>query len=171
MHRALGRLATLAATIVTTLPAYAQEPAPVCHSGLVNVERGMRTNAMNADATGSSLCLYEGPTAVHIEVRQTTIGAILSAIANTYQISYRSAVPLSELRSGRYAGPVRSVISEVLDGYDYAITHHYSHLDIIVFDKSGGRPVASTLAAEAPPPPVAGEARPPRSPVTVSRAH
>ncbi len=157
-------------TVLAGFPAGAQEPAPVCHSGLVNVERGMRTNAMDADAAGASLCLYPGPTAVHLEVRRTAIGAILSTMAETYEISFRSSVPLSELRSGRYIGPVGSVISQLLDGYDYAISHRYSRLDIIVFDKSGGRAVPSTLAAEPPPPPIT-EARPPRSEVTVSRAH
>jgi hypothetical protein len=62
------------------------------------------------------------------------------------------------------------VLSEVLRGYDYAISHQHSHLDIIIFDKSGGQPVAPPVAAE-PPPAAVSEAKPPRSPVTVSRAH
>ncbi|HEY1746380.1 MAG TPA: hypothetical protein VGG11_06410 [Xanthobacteraceae bacterium] len=61
-------------------------------------------------------------------------------------------------------------MSQPLDGYDDAISHRYSRLEIIVFDKSGGRAVPSTLAAEPRPPPVTEE-RLPRSPVTVSRTH
>jgi hypothetical protein len=171
MLRGQGSLAIFAAAVLTALPAKAQEPPPGCHGGLVNVEeRRMRTNAIDADAAEASLCLYQGATGVHLEVKHVTIAEILSAMAGPYQISYRSSVPLSELRSGRYSGPVGSVISNLLDGYNYAISHHSARLDIVVFDKSGGRAVPSPLSAEPSPPP-ATEAKPPRSPVTVSRAH
>jgi hypothetical protein len=167
--RYLSCFMIVAAALAAT-PALAQEPAPICHSQSVNLEGANKTRVGATDASGASLCLYRGPTSVHLEVRQASIAAILSAMATTYAISFRSSVPLSELRSGRYVGPMRSVISEVLSGYDYAISHQPSHLDIVVFDKSGGRPVAPPVTAE-PTPGAVSQARPPRNVVTVSRAH
>jgi hypothetical protein len=158
------------ANLLIGAPALAQQPAPVCHSQSVNVEAANKTHVGITDAAGASLCLYRGPTAIQLEVRRTSIAAILLAMADSYDISFRSSVPLSELKNGRYVGPLGSVISEVLRGYDYAISHQHSHLDIIVFDKNGARPVASPLTAE-PIPAAVSEARPPRAPVTVSRAH
>jgi hypothetical protein len=167
--RLIDRFAVVAG-VLTMTPALAQEPAAVCHSQSLNVESANKAHTGTADAAGSWLCFYQGPTAIHLEVRQTSIAAILSAMANTYEISFRSSVPLSELRNGRYVGPVGSVISELLRGYDYAISHQHSHLDIIVFNKSGRQPVAPPVAAE-PTPAAVSEAKPPRSSVTPSRAH
>jgi hypothetical protein len=166
--RYLSGIAVVAGVLVIA-PASAQQPTPVCHSQSINVEAANKTLLGTTDAAGASLCIYRGPTAVHLEVRRTSIAAILSAMANTREISFRSSVPLSELRNGRYVGPVGSVISEVLRGYDYAISHQHSHLDIIVFDKNGAQPVASPLTAELTPAALS-EAKPPRAPVTVSRA-
>ena len=125
--RYLSCFMIVAAALAAT-PALAQEPAPICHSQSVNLEGANKTRVGATDASGASLCLYRGPTSVHLEVRQASIAAILSAMATTYAISFRSSVPLSELRSGRYVGPMRSVISEVLSGYDYAISHQPSAL-------------------------------------------
>jgi hypothetical protein len=89
-------------------------------------------------------------------------------LAGAYNISYRSWVPLSELRSGIYAGPVSSVISDVLDGYDYAIRHENSNIDIMVFNKSGGQAVPGPQHVAAQDRINAGQTRPAPP---VSRTH
>jgi hypothetical protein len=170
--------AAIAVAIVFSLPVYAQDVAPVCHARAVNTRSVDRTRTANTEAGGPSLCLYRGPTTVHVEVRQTSIASILSALAGAYKISYRSSVPLTEIRSGKYTGRLQSVISDVLDGYDYAVKHENSAIAVIVFNKSGGEAVA---AAQPAPAPVANEANqtatatPPakktRGEVTVSRSH
>jgi len=170
--------AALAVAIATSAPACAQEAAPVCHARPVNVRLAARAHTANAEATGASLCLNQGPTTVHLEVRQTSIAAILSALASAYKISYRSSIPLTEIRSGKYTGRLQSVIADVLDGYDYAIRHENSNIEVIVFNKSGGQPVAAAQPAPAPvasaaeqTPAVAAEAKKTRGEVTVSRSH
>jgi hypothetical protein len=168
----------IAVAVLTAGTAWAQDSIPVCQARDVNVERGYETDPANADATGVFFCVYQGLMTVHLEVREISIAAILSALSGAYKISYRSAIPLTETRSGRYAGRVQSVIADVLYGYDYVIRHENSNIDIIVFDKSGGKPIS---AAQAMPAPVAIEAnqtaevttnvRRPRGEATVSRTH
>jgi hypothetical protein len=170
--------AAIAVAVLTAGTAWAQDSIAVCEAREVNVERGYETGPANADATGVFFCVYQGPTTVHLEVRQISIAAILSALSGAYKISYRSAIPLTETRSGRYAGRVQSVIADVLYGYDYVIRHENSNIDIIVFDKSGGQPIS---AAQVMPTPVATETsqtaevatnvRRPRGEATVSRTH
>jgi hypothetical protein len=167
----------LAAAIATPAPACAQEAVPVCHSRAVNTRQANKPHIANGDAAGASLCLYQGPTALHLEARQTSIAAILSALASAHKISYRSAVPLTEIRSGKYTGRLSSVISDVLDGYDYAIRHENSNIEVIVFNKSGGQPaaaaqpVAAPVAIEAEQTTTALAAKKTRGEVTVSRSH
>ena len=170
--------AAVTVAIVSAVPACAQDMVPVCHARAVNARSADKTHTANTDAAGASLCLYQGPTTVHLEVRQTSIASILSALAGAYKISYRSSVLLAETRSGKYTGRVQSVISDVLDGYDYAIKHENSKIEVIVFNKSGGQAVAVAQPASVP---VAIEpnqtaAAPPaakktRGEVTVSRSH
>ena len=143
----LRGLAVIAVLIAVS--ASAQEAAVVCRARSVNVEHGNNAEAMEADAGAASLCLYQGPATIRLEAHKTTIAAILSAMVQSYKISYRSSVELSELRSGTYAGPVRSVLSEVLAGYNYAILYQSSHLEIIIFGKSGWLPVPAAAASEA----------------------
>jgi hypothetical protein len=170
--------AIIAIAMLTTGTASAQDTVPICHAPAVNDERGYATDPARADAAGVFFCLYQGPMTVHLEVHQTSIAAILSALSGAYKISYRSSIPLTETRSGRYAGRVQSVIADVLYGYDYVIRHKNSNIDVIVFDKSAGQPLP---AAQAMPTPVAIEAnqtaevatdvRRPRGEATVSRLH
>jgi hypothetical protein len=145
---------------------FAQETASGCDARMVNVEFAKKRDAAKADTAGPSLCLYRGPMAVHLEVRQSSIAAILAALAGAYKISYRSAVPLTELRSGKYAGALQSVIAEVLDSYDYAIVHENSNIDVMVFDKSGGQSVPAAQPVSAPTKTTADQTRP-----SVARVH
>jgi hypothetical protein len=169
--------AALAVAIATSAPACAQEAVPVCHARPVNVRHPAKAHSANADATGASLCLYRGPTTLHLEVRQTSIAAILSALGSACKISYRPSVPLTETRSGKYTGRVQSVIADVLDGYDYVIRHDNSSIEVIVFNKSGGQPVAAALPAptpatvEAEQTATAHATKKTRGQVTVSRSH
>lgn len=168
--------AAIALASVISVSAGAQDMVPICHARPVNV-RIAKAHMANADAAGASLCLYRGPLTVHLEVRQTPIAAILSALRSAYQISYRSSIPLTEIRSGRYTGRVQSVIADVLDGYDYAIRHKNSNIEVIVFARSGGQavpaaqPAPVSLGIEAKQTAAANEVKKTRGEVTVSRSH
>jgi hypothetical protein len=172
--------AAIGVAILTSGPICAQEAVPICHARPVNVRLATKSPIASADtagAAGASLCLYQGPTTVHLEVRQTSIAAILSALASAYKISYRSSVPLTEIRSGKYTGRVQTLIADVLDGYDYAIKHENSAIAVTVFNKSGGQPVAAAqpapvpVASEAERAAVATPAKKTRGEITVSRSH
>jgi hypothetical protein len=176
-----GGFAAIAIAILTSAPACAQQRVALCHGRSVNVEHGNRREVIEVDAAGGSLCLYRGPATVHLEVRQTSIAAILSALGGDYKISYRSSVPLTEMRSGKYTGRVQTVIADLLDGYDYAIKSENSNVEVIVFNKSGGQAVPAPPASAPLTAPVAfeaeqaaadtKEAKKTRGEVTVSRSH
>jgi hypothetical protein len=92
------------------------------------------------DGNGS-LRIQGDAAAVHLDVRKTTVRDVLATLAGTFDVSFRSATALDEVRDGTYQGSLRQVIGRVLDGYDYAIKQDSSTLDVIVFEKVGEQAV------------------------------
>jgi hypothetical protein len=91
---------------------------------------------------GSESLRVEGDAAsVHLDVHKTTIGDVLAALADSFDISYSSKISLTETRDGTYQGSLRQVIARMLDGYDFAIRQQKSKLDVMVFEKVGGQAV------------------------------
>ena len=75
--------------------------------------------------------------AVHLELRGTTIKDVLTALSGPFNVSFRSAITLDEVRDGTYQGSLAHVIARVLAGYNYVVKYESSELDVIVFGKVG----------------------------------
>src|SRR5262245_5275657 len=88
--------------------------------------------------------------AIRVTTNQDAIADVLSVLAATFNVKYRSAIPLDAAASTTYAGSLRQVISHLLGGYDYVIKTDQETTEIVVFGKSGEVP-ASPPAAEASP--------------------
>jgi hypothetical protein len=85
---------------------------------------------------GRSLHIEGDATALRVEVRQTTIADVLSALAR-FNIRYRSSTGLDEVLDGTYAGPLGQVVGRLLNGYDYAAKRDGLKLEVTVFGKRG----------------------------------
>jgi len=140
-----GLAVIASAALITEAPAQGMDSS--CHS------RPMRggyassiTESLNSDVT--ALCVQGGPTAVRLDVHQSTIAAALSVFA-AYQVSYRSFIPLDEQRDGTFHGSLSHVISRLLEGYNYVIKQENSKVEVIVFNKKGGQAVPSPTIAQA----------------------
>jgi len=81
--------------------------------------------------------------AVRLELHSTTIADALAALSSTFNVSFRSAIALDEVRDGTYQGSLRRVIAQVLDGYSYVIKYDKSQLDVLVFEPVGKRAAAA----------------------------
>jgi hypothetical protein len=150
MSRGLTRLAVAAALVLRAVPAFAQD-VPPCRSRSVNVEHAY--HLIKSDAAGGLLCLQGSRKAVHLEIREATVAAVLAALSTVYKISYRSSIALTETRDGVYAGSLEQVISHLLNDYDYVIKPEKSALDVFVFGQKGGQAVPAPIAAEYGEPP------------------
>jgi hypothetical protein len=82
--------------------------------------------------------------AVQLDVRQTRIADVLSALGK-FDIQFHSRIRLDEILNGRYAGSLDYVISRLLDGYDYAIQHDKSKLEVSIYNKHGERAVPAPV--------------------------
>jgi hypothetical protein len=163
MLRNLAGFAAISAAALTTAAVRAQDMAPPCLSRLlINADVVNKTHTPKSDARGGLQCVQGGPVALQLDVRQTTIAAVLSALSEAFKVSYHSSVPLNEIRDGTYEGSPGYVISRVLDGYNYVIKRENSNLEVIIFNKRG---------KQAAPGPIISEVSQRRQPAQVSRIH
>jgi hypothetical protein len=78
------------------------------------------------------------PPAVRVTTSRDTISDVLSALAATFEVRYRTAIPLNAAADASYSGSFRQVISRLLDGYNYVIkTDDSKTAEIIVLSKRG----------------------------------
>jgi hypothetical protein len=90
------------------------------------------------------------PLAVRITTSQDAIADVLSAVATTFNVRYRTAIPLDAAASATYSGSFGQVISRLLDGYNYVIKTDLETTEIVVFGRHGE--VAIPPPAPAAPP-------------------
>ena len=76
--------------------------------------------------------------AVRVTTSRDTIADVLSALAATFKIQYRTAVPLNAAAETAYSGSFRHVIAHLLDGYNYVIKTDGSKIvEIAVLSERG----------------------------------
>ena len=88
-------------------------------------------------------------TAIRITTNQDTIADVLSAFAASFNIKYRTAVPLTAASSGTYSGSFGQVVARLLDGYSYVIKKDQDTTEIVVFGQRG----EAAIPPKAPPAP------------------
>jgi len=77
------------------------------------------------------------PVAVRVTTSQDAIADVLSAFAATFNVQYRTAIPLDAAASKSYSGSFGQVISRLLDGYNYVIKKDQETIEIVVFGRRG----------------------------------
>jgi hypothetical protein len=85
--------------------------------------------------------------AVHVTTDKDAISDILSAFETTFNLRYRTTVPLNGRVSSEYSGSLAHVISRLLGGYDYVIAHDRGTIELAVWGKRGE---ASAVQKQAP---------------------
>jgi hypothetical protein len=110
------------------------------HIGLV--PNRVRSNRVRA------LIRIEGDVAaLHVEVQQTTIADVLSAL-ESFNIRYRSSIALNDVVNGTYAGPPGRVLSRLLVGYNYAIKQGDAEIDVIIVSRYGEQAIPAPIIVQ-----------------------
>ena len=91
------------------------------------------------------------PAVVRVTTSKDAISDVLSAIAATFNVRYRSTIPLDAVVSATYSGSFGQVISQLLDGYNYVIKRDQESIEIVVFGRRGNVSI--------PPPPATNPAK------------
>jgi hypothetical protein len=77
------------------------------------------------------------PAEVRVTTTRDTISDVLSAFGTTFNVQYRTAIPLDASALATYSGPLGQVISRLLDGYNYVIKTNRETTEVIVYGRSG----------------------------------
>jgi len=78
--------------------------------------------------------------AVHLEANNAPLSEVLSALESAFSVRHRTSVPLDQAISGTYRGPLRRVLSRVLEGFNYYVANTVDgRIEIIVIGRSGAR--------------------------------
>jgi hypothetical protein len=73
---------------------------------------------------------------VRVTTARDPISDVLSALA-TFNVRYRTAIPLDKAAQTSYSGSVREVLFRLLDGYNYVIRRNQQTTEVIVLGGSG----------------------------------
>jgi hypothetical protein len=102
---------------------------------------------LTADRSGHSLRIEGDAAALHVEVQQTTIVDVLSAL-ESFNIRYRSSIALNDVVNGTYAGPPGRVLSRLLVGYNYAIKQGDAEIDVIIVSRYGEQTIPAPIIVQ-----------------------
>jgi len=77
------------------------------------------------------------PAEARVTTSRDSISDVLSALGATFNVQYRTAIPLDAPALAIYSGSFGQVISRLLDGYDYVIKTNRDATEVVVYGKSG----------------------------------
>jgi hypothetical protein len=147
MRQRLSILIVVAAAALSVASARADKSAAnrivLSPPRLVKADSGKEVAPEPGDA---SLRLRGNSAAVQLDVQRITITEVLSALASSYHVSFRTSVTLDHLVDGAYTGTLGDVIMSILSGYDFVIMQNGQRLDVLIVGKSGEKAVASPMA-------------------------
>jgi hypothetical protein len=87
---------------------------------------------------GAEVHVEGSPASVRVTTSGDKISDVLSALAATFKVPYRTAVPLDAAADATYSGSFRQVISRLLEGYNYVIkADDAKTTEILVLGKRG----------------------------------
>jgi hypothetical protein len=76
--------------------------------------------------------------AIRVTTSRDTISDVLSALAATFNVQYRTTIPLDAAADATYSGSLGQVISRLLGGYTYVIKTDDSKVtEVVVYGKRG----------------------------------
>src|SRR5215470_10094806 len=76
-------------------------------------------------------------TAVRVTTNQDSVADVLSAFAATFNVKYRTAIPLDTVANATYTGSFGQVVSHLLDGYNYVVKRDRETTEIVILGRSG----------------------------------
>jgi len=97
-----------------------------------------------ASTLGHAEVIVSGTVAsIRIVASREPISGVLSAVAESFKVPYRSVVTLDDRISGTYSGSLRDVVSRLLSGYNYVIKQKDGMVEIVVLGRRGASPAAA----------------------------
>ena len=87
-----------------------------------------------------------------VEMQNEPLSAVFMLLGTKLGLHVKSSLPLDVHRSGRFAGSLRKVMKDLLDGYDFVVLTRQegsnSLTEVIVLGRSKSGPAVAPLSAQ-----------------------
>ena len=90
--------------------------------------------------------------AVRVVADNRSLADILSVFAAEYHVRFRSSLPLDDVVTGTYSGPIEDVIPRLLRNYDLFIKRDGDAIDVVVIQKRIPGVASAPKNSSGPPP-------------------
>jgi hypothetical protein len=108
------------------------------------------TLGASAACARTQVSIHGDRAVVQLEASNAPLAEVLSALERAFSIGYRTSVPLDQSISGTYRGPLRQVLSRLLDGFSYYVADTADgRMEITVVSRVGNRSSAGAAAPQA----------------------
>src|SRR5947209_20562657 len=87
---------------------------------------------LNSAATRAETTLAGDRASLRVAVADASVAEVLAALGARFDLSFRASAALDHQLNGSYSGSLHSVLSRVLNGYDFIIKTEAEHIDVIV---------------------------------------
>lgn len=77
------------------------------------------------------------PEATHLETQEASIEEVLRVLSDTYSFSYVSNIPLRDMVTGTYNGPLSRVLSHLLRGRNFVLMHETNGMHLVIISEAG----------------------------------
>ena len=91
---------------------------------------------------------------IQLQVHDTSVHAVLTALGAAYDLRFRSETPLTRSITGSYQEPLVKLVARILDGHDYVIKSAHGKIEVVVLGTQRARSIApqiDTVPGVAPP--------------------
>lgn len=86
------------------------------------------------------------PSAVVLEIRDARLDDVIRALQASFRFGYRSTAALDTVVSGSYSGPLRSVISRLLQDHNFLIRSSQHDMEVVVYGSQNATQVVTQPA-------------------------
>ena len=75
--------------------------------------------------------------AVRVTIDHAALADVLSALATSFKVTYRTSVPLDAAADATYVGSLGQVMSRLLAGYNYVVKTEGATTEIVILGRRG----------------------------------
>lgn len=103
--------------------------------------------AASAASAATQVNVHRDRAGVRLETSNAPLSEVLAALESTFSMEHHTWVPLDQPISGTYRGPLRHVLSRLLDGFSYYVADTADgRMEITIVGRGGAPPNAMAAA-------------------------
>jgi hypothetical protein len=96
---------------------------------------------VNAHSVRAEVRVEGDVRAVRVEASQASVADVLTALGPSFNVRFRTAMPLHGVIDGTFTGALEQVIPKLLSGYNYVLKKGQNSIELLILGTRGTRAV------------------------------